>query len=85
MGLTNTFAVKNLLTFCQIHCVNVNSLYDLLLPFCKKKTDKKKKPTHLYPYVFCFLFGLVCVRCHVLLLCAKHILIDLSPCSAVGY
>lgn len=44
-----------------------------------------KKELHLYP---CFCFYFVCrlayFRCQVLLLCAKHILIDLSQCSAYG-
>lgn len=39
---------------CQTHCVNLNSLYDFILPFVKKKTE-----LHLYPYVFVFIFFVV--------------------------
>lgn len=56
MGLTNRFAVKN--RFCQIHCVNVNSLYDLLLPFVKKKLNKNPHTCiHVRFYFVSFALG----------------------------
>lgn len=51
MGLANRFAVKKYARLCQIHCVNLNSLYDLILPFVKKK--KKNTPVSI---CFCFYF-----------------------------
>lgn len=49
MGLTNV-CCEDSARLCQIHCVNVNSLYDLLLPFVKK-TKTNHTPVSMFVFI----------------------------------